>query len=1050
MSKPIIFLITLFIGSACSYAQSADKLSSPHVDSLIGLVRSFTEKRDFDNAMSNLASAEQYTIEKIGKESAVYATCLHNRARTMLMFNRDKNEVEECYKEAVRLRAKFLGKFHPDYGASIYNLGSFYGQKGDISSAEPYILEAKEIFEKAYGKQHPLYAQSLNNLGIIYFETQRFEKAELCYLESKELKEKLHATNNIDYCGTLVNLGKLYYNMAYFEKAEPILLEAKNIFETILKNTNHPFYFNCLTALSLVYNQAGQFEKGELIILENLSLIEKSSGNNNEKYAGEVNNMGVLYDNMGNFDRAEKYYQKALEIKEKLSGKENINYVSTLSNLGILYGKTRDYQKSEKYLLESIKILESIGLTESPTYSVALNNLGLVYRGKNQFEEATQQYSKSLELDEKLERTNQPKYAMTLTNLGFLEVEKGNYDKAEVLYLKAKTLFNKMFTAFSPDYLINLFNLGELYSIKGDFVKSENFYSELSEANQIMLNKAVPHLSENELQKYLALFANRQDALFSMAHKANRTKNVTSDIQNKINSTCFNNNLFFKGFLLNVANQTRRLVSSDSVANEKYNRLNAYLRRLSAEYAKPKGSQNPSQITTLENMANELEKDIARNVNGYSKTKELPKWVDVQRKLKKEEAAIEFIHYRFYNNKSADSIMYAALILKPGDQSPIFVPLFESKSLEKLFKSKTEKNLDFVNNLYSIDQRGTTEVSKNSVSLYELIWKPMEYKLAGVKTIYLSPTGILHRINLNAIPYNADETLADRYNLKELNSTRELVTPFDLNIRDNNAVLYGGINYDKDTLSSNSEPIFASRSRGLISFSSIDSTLRGGSWNYLLGTEREVNAIGKGMETSEIKPLLLKGSDATEEAFKNLGSGKSASPRILHVATHGFFFPDPVNSEMGMLDNNEVVFKTSDNPMMRSGLLMAGANAAWRGKAVKDGMEDGILTAYEISQLNLSNTELVVLSACETGLGDIQGNEGVYGLQRAFKIAGAKYLIMSLWQVPDKQTSLLMTTFYNKWLKEKMTIPNAFNAAQKEMREMFQNPWFWAGFVLIE
>jgi CHAT domain-containing protein len=144
--------------------------------------------------------------------------------------------------------------------------------------------------------------------------------------------------------------------------------------------------------------------------------------------------------------------------------------------------------------------------------------------------------------------------------------------------------------------------------------------------------------------------------------------------------------------------------------------------------------------------------------------------------------------------------------------------------------------------------------------------------------------------------------------------------------------------------------------------------------------------------------------------------------------------------------------------MLRSGLIMAGGNAAWQGNQTLEGREDGILTAYEISQMNLSNTELVVLSACETGLGEIQGNEGVYGLQRAFKIAGAKYLIMSLWQVPDKQTSLLMTTFYKKWLEaegpdkggNKMNIPDAFHAAQKQLRDNGLDPYNWAGFVLVE
>jgi len=196
---------------------------------------------------------------------------------------------------------------------------------------------------------------------------------------------------------------------------------------------------------------------------------------------------------------------------------------------------------------------------------------------------------------------------------------------------------------------------------------------------------------------------------------------------------------------------------------------------------------------------------------------------------------------------------------------------------------------------------------------------------------------------------------------------------------------------------------------------------------------------------------------------------------VLPIAIHRFFFSDPdraTSAKSGVAHDSatsegtakaasirskvefeikEPVFKISDNPMIRSGLMLAGSNYAWKnGKPFKEGMEDGILTAYEISQMNLSNTELVVLSACETGLGDIQGNEGVYGLQRAFKIAGAKYLIMSLWQVPDQQTSMLMTTFYKKLLKEKLTIPNAFHAAQKELREIGLDPYQWAGFVLVE
>ncbi|MGB3227443.1 MAG: CHAT domain-containing protein, partial [Saprospiraceae bacterium] len=367
---------------------------------------------------------------------------------------------------------------------------------------------------------------------------------------------------------------------------------------------------------------------------------------------------------------------------------------------------------------------------------------------------------------------------------------------------------------------------------------------------------------------------------------------------------------------------------------------------------------------------------------------------------------------------------------------------------------------DYVNNLYSIAGRGAVALETPKRTLYEMIWEPIEKYMEGIKTIYFSPSGLLHRINLDAIPVSESETLADKYKLIELNSTRQLVIPDQVEIVNNDAVLYGGIQFEADTTFHKNEPVIASRPRGELSFSSVDSSLRGGSWNYLPGTAREINSIESILKKSKVKITLKTGYSATEESFKNFGANNTSSPQILHIATHGYFFEDLIKSSQKSEINsqNENVFKMSDHPMLRSGLIMAGGNATWQGKQTLEGREDGILTAYEISQMNLSNTELVVLSACETGLGEIQGNEGVYGLQRAFKIAGAKYLIMSLWQVPDKQTSLLMTTFYKKWLNaespdnggKKMTIPDAFHAAQKELREIGLDPYQWAGFVLME
>ncbi len=203
--------------------------------------------------------------------------------------------------------------------------------------------------------------------------------------------------------------------------------------------------------------------------------------------------------------------------------------------------------------------------------------------------------------------------------------------------------------------------------------------------------------------------------------------------------------------------------------------------------------------------------------------------------------------------------------------------------------------------------------------------------------------------------------------------------------------------------------------------------------------------ISELFNTNKKTTRVITSTAATEESFKHL-SGHS--PTILHLATHGFSLPDAEQKRKDNVNNNENQFTLADNPLLRSGIIMAGANRVWSGGTPVAGKEDGIVTAYEISNLDLSNTELVVLSACETALGDIKGTEGVFGLQRAFKLAGVQNMILSLWQVPDRETAELMNLLYTNKLKG-MTIYEAFNKAQDIMRKKY-SPYYWAAFVLIE
>jgi CHAT domain-containing protein len=325
-----------------------------------------------------------------------------------------------------------------------------------------------------------------------------------------------------------------------------------------------------------------------------------------------------------------------------------------------------------------------------------------------------------------------------------------------------------------------------------------------------------------------------------------------------------------------------------------------------------------------------------------------------------------------------------------------------------------------------------------------LFYKPLEEELKNSTTIFLTPTGLAHQINFKALPLTGNQTWCDRYSIKLLGSTTAIVDYKTAALSGNKnleIVLYGGIDYNKND-SQNNEAQNSNPFNELATRSGITE------FGYLGGTFSEVQNIAAQAKKNHFVSIIKTDKEATEESIKQLDGKKT--PFVLHLATHGFFFENAekeLPKEEPSLEEKSNVYKMSDDPMLRSGLLFAGANKFWR-KQNDEKIDDGILTAKEISNLDLSACQLVVLSACETGLGQINGSEGVFGLQRAFKMAGVKNIIMSLWKVPDVQTSELFEIFYTECFKGN-SIQEAFQTAQNQMKSKY-DPYFWAGFVLLE
>lgn len=478
--------------------------------------------------------------------------------------------------------------------------------------------------------------------------------------------------------------------------------------------------------------------------------------------------------------------------------------------------------------------------------------------------------------------------------------------------------------------------------------------------------------------------------------------------------------------------------------------LRLYRQQRYQEYTKPADLR--SDMSVVDSAVNALESRLSRKLAGDTDLLKGVQWRDIKHALKPDEAAIEFLRFKDYFPAETDTQRYAALILRQDMDAPAFVYLCDEWEINRRLPKNVRRSSDYVNQLYQTGSRGVIVGGQDqSRSLYEMLWKPIEPFMTDVRTVYYANAGLLHRINLAAMRVNLDSVLADCHQLVTLNSTRSLVVPDRYTASNQNGLVMGGIVYDPDTtaigLSLFSLDTISYATRSAVQFYKAD-TGPVEYWPLLPDAPREADNVGKILKKSLIASLVLKGYHATEEAFYKAIRLEGYSPRVIHMATHGYFFADPTESNAG---SGESIFKLTKHPLIRSGLILAGGNHAWAtGAPIKPGLEDGILTAYEISQLNLSGTELVVLSACETGLGDIQGNEGVYGLQRAFKIAGARYLIMSLWEVPDEDSQKFMSKFYKLWLEQGMSIPDAFRQTQADFREMTGSRQLWAGFVLLE
>jgi len=982
--------------------------------------------------------------KQLGEEHPDYAASLDYLAH----FYEDIGQYEEAlslYNKSLNLRKKVFGEASSDYATSLNNLASLYNKTGRYIEAQPLFVKAVRIREKTLGEEHPDYATSVSDLALLLYSTGKYSEAEELFLKAVKILKKSLSEWHVSYINCLNNLASLYQQTSRYTEAEPLYLKAISICKSSLKEQS-PFHATLLNNLASFYQDTDRYAEAELSYQKAMNIRKKILGEDHLDYATSLNNLALLYLSLGRYIEAEPLYKQAMNIYKRKEGEEYPEYANLLNNLADLYCKMGDYEEAEPLFLQSLIIKRKTTGEEHPDYASTLNNLAHLYAKIDQKAQAENLYLLAMDIRKKKLGEDHPDYATSLNDLAGLYADAGRYKEAEILYVNAINIRTKLMYEKPSDYVGSLNNLALFYYQIGRYAEADSLYSQALKITQKNIIKIFSFFSEKEQEQFL-------QTLFSdfMVYKSfGIIRSVVSDL-------AYETVLFEKGLLLENSRRMGEIIwaTGDTSLINIYNQFLVTKKFIADQYSKSI-DKRASNLEDFEKKGNELEKKLVTKASqlkrpgcdDYGTAIQL-NWKDVQRNINPREAAIEFSDFEFVNNRWTDSIFYCAYIIKQGDSSPQQVFLFEQRQLDSLLQKIDYSTCGMDKECVANKINSFHDWDGNGKKLYELVWSKIEPYLKGVNTVYLSPSGKLHKINFSAIPTSQQSVLSDRYRLVQLNSTRSIALPSfkPVFVNDTNSLaLFGGIQYDTDTTAlknavaayhevKDADKPWLYASRGFFT----DTAHRGMRWQYLPGTKKEVEGI---------MPLYPRakqfiGLNATEEAVKTLQGKQKAD--VLHLATHGFFFKEEYTKDKEGKIN---AFRSSNDPLIRSGLMLAGGNLKWNGVELPGYMEDGILTAKEVAAMNLYGTKLVVLSACETGLGDIKGSEGVYGLQRAFKAAGAQYLLMSLWTVPDMATAEFMKRFYGT-LKEGKDIETAFIQTQQHMRQQYNDPFYWAGFVLV-
>ena len=870
--------------------------------------------------------------------------------------------------------------------------------QGKFKEAEIITLNSLKLAEAEFGLESEYYAQSLSLLGEIYYNLGNFDDALDYYTKAKNLKKKTLGEKNESYLTSLNNLSVVYQAIGKFFDAEPLLQEIIKI-KKELYGENDTSYAVSLNNLGQVYLNIGKYQEAEELLKKALKIKGERQGVNSLSYAVTSLNLGFLYKLLGNYSEAIKYYQTALTIYENSKEVSQISLIRAMNSLANVYMDIGDNTKAEAILEQSEKLAGDLAESSPVELISTLYNTGIVQWANGNFEQAEKILSQALDKAHLYLGNSHPLFSSCLNSLGIVRWQLGKLDDALKNLEEAVFIRKIIYGEKHPTYASSLHILAGLQKEMGNYDEAERNYRTACNLYINKINTYFPFLSDKERVKFYVEIKERFDLFFNyVISRYDENPSLIADMYNYRIST--------KAILLNSQKSLREKIANtrDNSIISIYDSWKNSCIQLSRLYSQTlKESQFSEQnIDSLENEVNSIEKKLSSKFSFIQRERDnkATKWEDIRKSLSDDDAAIEIIRFNTFNRKWTDTIYYAFLIVKKETiDNPELVILKNGKALEGRYFKNYNKSLIF---------RLPDNLS------YSVFWEKIENKIKGKKNIFISTDGIYNKINIASLLRPDDSYVIDDFNIKIVSNTNELIfrdKKFKLSSK--NALLIGNPDFNNNQF-----------------------------FTPLPGTKEELSQISQTLLKNKWTIQLFEDDKATELNLKN-----SLKKGLIHIATHGFFF------ETNEIINSQSIFgldfkKLPDNPLLTSGLIFSNPSLKETKPISGENYNDGIFTAFEVLAIDFDNVDLLVLSACETGLGVIKNGEGVYGLQRAFMIAGVKNLIMSLWKINDSATQFLMTKFY-KNMTDGFNLEDSFRDAILISKNKYNHPYYWGAFILV-